>query len=89
MTQSANKPFEENVTDRITDTEIPQKTPRKLSRADEAVTETETEMESLTAEINGLEQRLNEVTAQSRPHISLRVHKLLFVTQPAHVEMNI
>ena len=54
ITQSASKSFEEKGTERITKT-----------NADEAVMEAETERESLTAEINGLKQRLNEVMGQT------------------------
>ena len=63
---SANKSFEEKVTESVTKTEIPRRISRKMSHADEAVTEAETEMGLLMTEINGLKQRLKEVMGQSR-----------------------
>ena len=66
MTQSANKSPEEKVTESIAEMQIPRKMSRKLSNADKAVIEAEMERKSLTAEINGLKQRLNKVMGQTR-----------------------
>ena len=66
IADSASQSFEEKVTERITETEITRTISRKLSQAGEAVTETETEMDSLRVEIDGLKERLEEVMGQSR-----------------------
>ena len=50
-------------------TETSRKMLRKLSHADEVVTEAEMEMESLTAEINDFKQRLDEVMGQSQAYL--------------------
>ena len=65
IADSASEPFEEKATERIAESDTPRKISRKLSRAGQAVTETEMEMDSLTAEIDGLKQRLEEVMGQS------------------------
>ena len=67
MTQTANVSAEEKVAERTTKTEIPCKISRKLSCAHEAVAETETEVNSLTAEIDALEERRNKVTERAWP----------------------
>ena len=65
MTQTAHESVEEKVTERIPKTEMPCKTSENSSRADEAVTETKTEVNSLRAEIDALEERRDKVTEQS------------------------
>jgi len=66
LPDSASESFEEKVTERIAESDTPRKISRQLSRAGEAVTEAEMEMYSLTTEINGLKQQLEEVMGQSR-----------------------
>lgn len=63
---SASAAFEHKVTERVTESDIPRKIMKQLSLAGEAVTEAEKEMESLTVEITGLKQRLEEVMEQTR-----------------------
>ena len=87
LPDGASESFEEKVTERIPESDTPRKISRKLSRAGEAVTETEMEMDSLTTEINGLKQRLEEVMGQSRACILLHDIRLL-ATQPTHIEVN-
>ena len=64
MAQRSMKSFEEKVTESIPMTGISRKMSRTLTHADEAVTEAVTEMESLTAEVNTLEEQLKNVMEQ-------------------------
>ena len=87
IAHSASEAFEEKVTERIAETDTPRKISRKLSHAGEAVAETEMEMDSLTAEIDGLKQQLEEVMGQSR--VCILSHEIrLLATQLTHIEMN-
>ena len=64
--RSSNESVEQKVTERIASTKNSRKISRKLSRA---VVETETELELLITEINGLKEQLSKVMWQSRAHI--------------------
>ena len=87
ITHSASESIEANVIERITETDTPRKISRKLSHAGQAVTETEMEMDSLTAEIDSLKQQLEEVMMQSR--VCILSHEIrLLATQLTHIEMN-
>ena len=75
--RSSNESVEQKVTERIASTKNSRKISRKLSRA---VVETETEIELLITEINGLKEQLYKVLEQSSTHSLSCVHVFLLAT---------